>query len=167
MAGALTIDNSAVNHAALVFQRAPKELRKEMRRAMTRDVVPWLRSAIRRSGGQFAQDRKLANTARIKYGSKPGVVVGGSGRFSGGAGGRDLIRQYEFGGDRGYRNPGYRARSSKGRGYTVRGRRTQRQLPGFQDSGRMVYPAVAEAAPMLVRAWVGIIAETYREAGNG
>jgi hypothetical protein len=163
---ALTIDFQPVLDAADLMRRADKDVQKEMRRVLTREVTPWLRSAIRRAGTS-PQDRRIAGTARIRSGANPAVVVGGSGAFSGGVKVRELVRQYEFGGDRGWREPEYRATSRRGRAYKVRNRRTQRQIPSSSKSGRMVYPAVADAAPMLVSAWLGVIYGTWREAVDG
>jgi len=158
---ALTIDYRPVLDAADLFRRADKELQAKMRRAVTREVNPWLQSAIRRKGGALAQDEKIASTARVRTGNDPAVVIGSGKRFSGGATTADLVRVYEFGGNREQWNQ-YRNRSPRGNRYQVK-RRTQRQIPWRNTTGRFVYPAVAEAAPMLVRAWIDVILDTYDE----
>lgn len=158
-ARALTFDASEVLAAADLFARADRDLAKEMRRVIAREVNPWLQSAIRRNG-RTEQDRRIASSARIRSGSNPAVVVPG-GRFSGGASARtaDIVRVYEFGGRREYIGR-YLGRSPRGRAYPVR-RKTQRQIPDPNRQGRMIYAAVADAAPMLVGAWVGVIMDTY------
>jgi hypothetical protein len=42
-------------------------------------------------------------------------------------------------------------------------RRTQKMIPWKNSSGRFIHPAVADAAPMLVGAWVGLIGEMYTD----
>lgn len=161
---ALTVDYRPVMDAADLMRRADKNIQKDMRRAIIREVNPWIKSAVRRNATD-AQSRKIAGTARIRSGNKPAVVVGGAKKFSGGETATGLVRVYEFGGFQNYRGT-YRRRSPRGRQHTVT-RRTQRQIPRTQRSGRFVYPAVAEAGPMAVSAWVKIIAETYTEATSG
>jgi hypothetical protein len=160
---ALTIDYQPVLDTADLFRRVDRELAAKMRRDVTRDVNPWLQSAIRRKGGAMAQDARIAGSARVRSGANPAVVVGGSGRFAGGATTAELVRVYEFGG---YRDAvgTYRGRSPRGTAYTVT-RRTQRQIPYVNRTGRFVYPSVAEAAPMLVRAWVATIVDAYEGRG--
>lgn len=174
----LTVDFQPVLDAADLFRRADREMQAAMRRAVSREVTPWLASAIRRAGGGMPQDRAIASTARVRTGANPAVVIGSSRRLAGGGTTAELVRVYEFGGYREARET-YRARARRGRRhdsgaagsgglgatYDVT-RHTQRQIPWPVPTGRMVYPAVAEAAPMLVRAWCDVIRETY-EGGRG
>lgn len=161
----LTIGHRAVEDAADLFRRSDKQLQAAMRRAVTREVNPWLQSAIRRKGGAMAQDAPIAGTARVRTGLSPAVVVGSGKRLSGGGSTADLVRVYEFGGFREAVNT-YRATSRKGLSHRVT-RHTQRQIPWRNESGRFVYPAVAETAPMLVRAWADVIRETYTGSRSG
>lgn len=163
---ALVIDSTAVNDAADLLRRADKDVVKQMRRAVTREVNPWLKSAIRRNATD-APSRAIASTARVRSGQRPAVVVGSSKKIgSGGASTGELAAVYEFGGyteyERGYAR---RNRRTGGRHKVVR--HTQRQIPRRDRQGRFIYPAVADAAPMLVGAWVQVIAETYTEATSG
>ena len=158
---ALTLDFQPVNDAADLFRRADKDLQKRMRQTVNREITPWLASAIRRNG-KSAVDRKIAGSARVRTGQNPAVVVPGR-KLSGGAtaASADIVRVYEFGGNRNYKGR-YTGRSPRGRSYRVE-RRTQRMIPFQRPQGRFVYPAVAEAAPMLVGAWVGLIGEMYTD----
>ena len=158
---ALTIDNRAVLDAADLYRRADKDIRKRMNRQVNREVNPWLRSAIRR-GASTGPERKIAGTARVRSGANPAVVVGGASRFSGGARASDLAGAYEFGAHNPDRKVRYTRRSPKGRTHPVR-RATAAQIPRHSRSGRFVMAAVADAAPMLVSAWVRTLIDAYRE----
>jgi len=163
---ALTLDFQPVLDAADLFRRADKDLQKRMRQTANREIAPWLASAIRRNG-RSEVDRRIASSARVRSGQNPAVVIPGR-KLSGGAtaASADIVRVYEFGGNRNARTR-YTGRSPKGRSYQVQ-RRTQRMIPWSDKSGRFIYPAVADAAPMLVGAWVGLIGEMYTEGlGNG
>ena len=160
---ALTIDSREVNLAADLYRRADKQLRKEFNKAASSQGNPWLRHAIRRNA-KGPQDVKIANTARLRNGQRPGVVVGGSGRI-GREPIRNLVREYEFGADREYRVR-YASTSEKGKRYPVT-RHTQRQLPWRRPNGRFVYPAVAEVAPQVVSMWLAILMDTYEGATRG
>ena len=160
---ALTIDSREVNLAADLYRRADKDLRKELNRAVRQEGLPWLRHGIRRKATR-KQDVKIANTARIRGGQNPGIVVGSSGKI-GREPIRDLVREYEFGGDRDFRAK-YGSTSPKGKRHPVT-RHTQRQLPWGRKQGRFVYPAVAQIAPQIVSMWLGILTSTYREVTGG
>ena len=157
---ALTIDFQPILDAADLYRRADKELRKELNKATREQGNPWLRDAIR-GNAVGRQSVKLANTARLRGGSNPAVVVGSSGKI-GRMPSRELVRQYEFGGDRNYQHT-YNTRTQK---YWFK-RHTQRQLPWFNEQGRFVYPSVAQVAPQIVSMWLGILTSTYREAASG
>lgn len=160
---ALTIDFEPVLDAADLMRRADKDLRKEMNRRV-RGISPWLRNAIRTNASGNVE-RKLAGTARIRGGQSPGVVVGSSGRFSGGAQGRDIVAPYEFGTYAPYTRNTYTRRSPKGTTHRVK-RATRAQLPRRNDGGRFIYPAVKEAAPRLVSMWVAHIMDAYEDVGG-
>jgi hypothetical protein len=160
---ALTIDSREVRDAADLYRRANKDVRRELNRATRQQGNPWLQHAIR-SHARLRQDVAIANTARLRNGNNPAVVVGGSGRI-GSTPIRELVRQYEFGGMREHRVR-YATKSRRGKTYPVL-RRTQRQLPWYRDKGRMVYPSLAETAPRIVSMWLGILTGTYREATGG
>ena len=162
---ALVIDSDAVNDAADLLRRADSDVVRAMRRAVTREVNPWLKSAIRRNASD-AQSAKIASTARVRSGQRPAVVVGSGKKFAGGASTAELAAVYEFGGYQNYRR-GYARRNPGGGGRHKVVRHTQRQIPRREKSGRFIYPAVADAAPMLVSAWVQVIAEAYTEATSG
>lgn len=162
---ALVIDSGPVNDAADLLRRADKDVVKAMRRAVTREVNPWLKSALRRNAPD-AQSRKIASTARVRSGQRPAVVVGSAKKFSGGETTAGLAAVYEFGGQQNYRR-GYARRNQRSGGRHKVVRHTQRQIPRREKSGRFIYPAVADAAPMLVSAWVQVIAEAYTEATSG
>ena len=162
---ALTIDYQPVLDAADLMRRADKDLAKQMRRAITREINPWLKSAIRREAID-AQSRLIAGTARVRSGTSPAVVVGSAKKFAGGASTAELARVYEFGGYQNWEGA-YARRNRKRGGRHKVVRHTQRQIPRKDRQGRFVYPAVADAAPMLVGAWVGLIADMYGEAADG
>lgn len=162
---ALTIDFQPVLDAADLMRRADKDLAKQMRRAITREVNPWLKSAIRR-GATDPQSRTIAGTARVRSGASPAVVVGSAKKFKGGASTAELARVYEFGGYQEWKG-GYARRNRRAGGMHKVVRHTQRQIPRSNKQGRFVYAAVADAAPMLVGAWVGVIADLYGEAADG
>jgi len=161
---ALTVDHRPVLDAADLMRRADKDLQKLMRREITREVNPWLKSAIRR-GARDPQSRKIAGTARVRSGQRPAVVVGSAKKFAGGASTAELAAVYEFGGYQNYRR-GYARKNQRGGRHKVV-RHTQRQIPRTERSGRFIYPAVADAAPMLVGAWVSAITDVYQEAVDG
>ena len=160
----LVIDDDAVNQAADLMRRVPKDTRKEMNRRVRDYVNPWLRSAIRRNA-RTEVERKLAGTARVRGGSNPAVVVGSSGKFSGGAKGRDIVGPYEFGTYNPYVKTTYTRRSPRGRTHTVK-RATKAQLPRRNDGGYFIFPAVKEAGPMIVSAWVGYVYDTWEDIGG-
>ena len=162
---ALVIDSTAVNDAADLLRRADKDVAKQMRRAVTREVNPWLKSAIRRNASD-EPSRKIASTARVRSGQRPAVVVGSARKFAGGTTTAELAPIYEFGGYQNFERA-YARRNRGSGGYHRVTRHTQRQIPRTEKSGRFIYPAVADAAPMLVSAWVQAIAETYVEATSG
>ena len=81
---ALTIDYQPVLDAADLMRRADKDLAKRMRSTITREVNPWLKSAIRREATD-PQSRTIAGTARVRSGANPAVVVGSAKKFKGGA----------------------------------------------------------------------------------
>ena len=162
---ALTVDYQPVLDAADLMRRADKDLSKSMRRAITREINPWLKSAIRRNATD-PQSRLIAGTARVRSGQRPAVVVGSAKKFKGGASTAELAAVYEFGGYQNYERAYARSNRRRGGMHKVV-RHTQRQIPRSVKSGRFIYPAVADAAPMLVGAWVGLIADMYGEAADG
>jgi hypothetical protein len=97
---ALALDFRPVMDAADLFRRADKDLQKRMRQTVNREVTPWLASAIRRNA-RSEVDRRIASSARVRTGQNPAVVVPGR-KLSGGAtaGSADIVRVYEFGGNR-------------------------------------------------------------------
>lgn len=161
----LVIDSQPVNDAADLMRRVDKDTRKEMLKRVRQGVNPWLRSAIRRNASGDAE-RKLAGTAKVRGGQNPAVVVGASGRFSGGARGRDIVAPIEFGTYAPYTKNQYTRRSPRGTTHRVK-RATRAQLPARTRSGRFIYPAVADAAPALVSAWVGYIYDTWEGVTRG
>ena len=162
---ALVIESQTVADAADLMRRADKDIAKLMRRTSTREVNPWLKSAIRRNAAD-SQSRKIAGTARVRSGMRPAVVVGSAKKFTGGESTAALAAVYEFGGQQNYRR-GYARRNRRAGGSHKVVRHTQRQIPARARSGRFIYPAVADVAPELVGAWVKVIAETYAEATHG
>lgn len=157
----LTVDFKDVLDAADLMRRADRSLSAAMRRAANREVAPLLRDYIR-AKATMPQDRRIVAAARIRSGNNPAVVVGGTGRFAGGASVNMMVRVQEFGGARNKVRQHRMTHRISGKTYMVR-RHTARQIPHRTPKGRMIYPAVAAAAPVLVHMWLQAIMDAYEE----
>lgn len=150
--------------AFLALDRAAQQ--RITREAKTRHL-PMLGRAII-SDAAFVGPGRMASTVamdqRFKYGSNPGIVIGGSRALTGGARTGELIRPAEFGS---YRElwTVYRGRRG-GKTFEVK-RRTTRQFRNYRRSGYFLYRAVAEVMPKVAAEWVRSVSEEIEKAMNG
>lgn len=158
----LSVEGSRELQAAvLALKVVDRSLAKEIRAATVSTMGPvWKTEVAGRA--RTLQDRVVLGAgARIAGGNPPVAMAGTSSkRMRGGGRPSQLAGGVEFGANRGARTT-YTTHSPKGTSYRVT-RRTKRQLPARNASGRVVYPAFREVAPRTVSLWVQlIVAKVY------
>ena len=172
---ALQITSPDLQAALLVMSRSSKELQQRVRKATQRYSGSWqseLRAHMPAGGrGQLAA---IADSGRVTTTSKGVKLVAGSvGKLSGSGGSgkkkhpvpiRQVVRQFEFGGNRNVYET-YNARSSKTGHTWVVDRRLNAVLPWKRPKGYMVYPALEAFIPVIASAWVGAVVEELRKEG--
>lgn len=152
---------------AAAVKLAGRDTRKRINQA-TRDKLnaPW--KSLIEERATLAMDRKvLVPGARIAGGNPPVAVAGTSNRkpHDGRYKLSDLTRGREFGA---HTQGEYRRynRRGPGKGTSVE-RRTARQMPAVNRSGRVVYAAFAELAPRAVTLWTKIVVKSVMDAFEG
>jgi hypothetical protein len=144
-----------VRAAALLFARAPRQVQAGIR-TEAKAWAPSLQAAARRRATDPVS-LAVARSGKVTATRQGLVAVFGSGRWKG----RDLARlarPWEFGtSDPQALSYPYLARYRR-RAVRVK-RRTQVQVPARVETGRMVYPAVADVTPDLVARWVRACAQ--------
>jgi hypothetical protein len=130
---------------AEMFRDADRETQRAMRKASAQ-VAPILKQAAMRRAHDDVS-RKIAASGKVTPSRKGLKATFGASGKHGSAKLSELTRPWEFGGNRErfdtYRRKGHRV-----------ARRTQRQIPAKAPDGRFLYPALADAAPKVVGAWV-------------
>ena len=113
------------------------------------------------------QRRTFTAGSRVKAGLPLYLVAGASNRaLSGGGIISDLARPQEFGSGRRNNLTRYNRRSRTGGTHTVT-RHTSRQLPPAKRSGWVVYPAVSQTIPRVIREWVVALTDRIYDAAGG
>lgn len=148
---------------ALVFRNADRETRRGIQRE-ARTWAPDLQRAVARRA-RTGVDRQIAASGRITVTAR-GIkaVFGSSGRLSSGEPLRSVARPYEFGTGSPHATKEYLSRHRVSRRAMRVTRRVQEQVPHRRDTGRFIYPGVADATPELVARWVRAVAQA---ATNG
>jgi hypothetical protein len=145
------------------IRRTLPEIKQAVERESRKFGPVLVRAAQARASGEV--DQRIARSGTAKA-SRDGFVVrfGGTGRVSG-TPLREITRPYEFGTSNPDRfSEPYRARHRvSGRAMRV-SRRTMRQLPQQSETGRFLYPALADVTPALVGRYVRAITNTVRDA---
>lgn len=150
---------------ALAMKLVGKEIRSDINKA-TRDTLnPIWRTIIGIHAAGKMDQLILVKGARIRAGNPASAMAGTSTKaLSGGGKPVDLSRAWEFGSTNRAATMTYDRKNKKAGGTHSVTRRTQRQVPGAQRNGRVVYPAFAEIAPRMVSLWVQIIVRKIYEA---
>jgi hypothetical protein len=164
-----------------VATRILRDLDKDVRKAIAQDskgIGDDLVAKIRADNGVAPYGRvyaKLARTAKVRTraGRPPEVVVGGAGRFSGGATVTQVVRGYEYGsltGDLRLDRAGRRlsAQDRAGRGRRHRRARPLPQFPPKSNEGMWVNKVCEayEKGPLL-EAWLDIINTALDDTAGG
>lgn len=159
---------------AQVATRVLRDLDRDVKKAIATDskgIGTDLVAAIRADPGVAPYQRvyaKLGRTAKVRTraGRPPEVVVGGAGKFSGGASVTQLVRAYEFGALTGDTRRGKGKARLTGEARSGRGRRHRRarpypQFPPKTSEGQWVNAVCErfEKGPLL-EAWLKIIDTT-------
>lgn len=159
----LRLDSPELKAAALLYQRAPREIQAGIKRQAVA-WAPTLKAAAERRATDPVS-RRIAASGKVTVTNKGvAAVFGSAGKLSSGEPLRNVTRAYEFGSAYQSVKREYigRQRVTKRRVFIKR--RTRAQLPrDAKNTGRFVYPAVADCAPDLVSRWVGAVVKTYRE----
>ena len=154
----LTVDTSDLKTMREQLHRARKDIHKALE-AESRKWAPMIvRSAQRHARDEVSKRIAQSGTAKI---AKDGFVVsfGRTGKVSG-TRLAEITRPYEFGTYRPNQYTEYRSRHRESRKAMRVKRRTQKQIPAARESGRFLYPAVADITPKLVTGYVRAITET-------
>lgn len=142
--------------AALLYKRAPREVQAAIRKE-AKGWAPTLKAAAEaRASDPVA--KAVARSGEVTVTAKGLRATFGTGTWQGVALG-ELARPWEFGTSRPNAFHEYYDRRG-GRAVKVN-RRTQRQVPRRKDTGRFLYPAVADCTPDLVGRWVRAVATAY------
>ena len=152
------------------FRALPREMKNDLRRIQREEYGPIWKSAMsaRVSAVSNATTRRVfATGTRVKAGIPMRLVAGaGTRRMSGGGYPTDLDTVFEFGSKRQQQFTRYYRKSPKGKRHTVE-RRAGRQVPDFEKSGYVVYPALSDAVPRIIGSTVTEITNRIYEATGG
>lgn len=149
------------------MKAADKGLRQAINKATVEQGKPiWANAVNFRAVGN--QDKQvLAVGATVRGGNPPHLLAATSRRhLSGGLVPAATWQPFEFGALNQEKVKNYTTRSRSGRSYNVT-RHTSRQLPPRTPTGRVIYPAIAQAVPAIIRVWCDVIREAYVAATNG
>lgn len=163
----LNVDGTRHTQAAvLAFKAADRDLRRRINTATRASLNPVWRRAVA-ANARTATDRAvIVKGARIAAGNPPVAIAASSTRpLRGGLIPAAQWPAVELGAARNQRTT-YTRRSPKGRTHTVT-RRTRRQLPARDPSGRVALAAFAELGPELVTLWLRVIVRSYYDAAEG
>ncbi len=142
----------------LLFKRAPAEIKRGIRqesRAWAPSIV-----AAAKSMARGPVERRIAASGKVTVTDRgPVARFGSSGRLRPGVPLARIARHYEFGTNRRNMKTKYLGRNRYTRDAQFITRRTRRQLPQRNATGRFVYPALAEETPALVARYVRVIAK--------
>jgi hypothetical protein len=152
----------------LAMKLMGKTLRSEVNKATREQGNEIFRGLINTRAGTKLDQAVLAKGARVAAGNPPRLIAASSKRaVRGGTLVPDRTgRSFEFGTKDQEAFKTYERKSRNGGTHTVT-RRTRRQLPSFQQSGRVIFPAVADAMPRLVSLWVQLVARKTLDAFEG
>lgn len=150
--------------AVLAYRAADRDLKKRLSDETKRTVIPGVLAAVRYRTRTHRDTVVYADTGALG-GNPPGVRIGGRRKIGDGrARTAGVIRMVEFGTDAPGRTSTY---VEHRRGGPVRVTRATRMgLPPRTPSGRVAYPALANAIPRACAAWVLIIARAYAPDGG-
>lgn len=150
----------------LAFKVMDRELRSDVNKATRETLNPMWRGLLAANAATPMQQQLLAKGARVAAGNPPRLLAATSKRpiKRGSTLTADRYgRAWEFGSKSQGDYSTYTRRSRNGRSHQVR-RRTRAQLPSYVASGRVVFPAVAEAMPRMVSLWTQIAMRKSYEA---
>lgn len=149
------------------YKQLPTELRSQLNKATRADALPIWRRSLEAQPATVADRKVLIDTAKVGVSARNielrSATVGKP--LTGGLNPKTDARALEFGAI----DPDQRSRYSTRRGghrYVIE-RRARRQLPHRKRTGRVVYPAAAEAIPALASLWVQTAVRTTYEAHEG
>lgn len=139
------------------------DVRKAVNASVRSVVNPLWQSVVQANATYLVDTRVLAVGARVAVGAKPSLVAASSNRaLSGGLVPSRDWRSFEFGAAREARIT-YDGRSPKGTTYRMT-RRTRRQLPAINKTGRTLYPSVADIGPRVFALWAQTSIRTIFDA---
>lgn len=163
-------DHKELKAVVLAMTRLESSVRREVNKATRTALAPiWTDSVQRRlARTRNPLDRRILGVnVRVKAGNPPVLMAAGSTRAIGGRlKPADYWWAWEFGGTPGAYGTYQRRNPKSGGTHRVR-RRTAAQLPVRVKEGRVLYPAVADAAPRLAALWVQTVVRTVHEAAEG
>lgn len=138
--------------AVVALRSLDADTKKALNASVRSAVSPLWTGVVEANATSVMDSRVLAKGARVSVGLKPQLVAATSTRaMRGGLIPADNWQRWEFGSHRIGRST-YRTTSRKGRSYQAT-RHTQHQMPDRAKGGRVLYPAIAEAAPRILALW--------------
>lgn len=161
-------DDRSLRATVLAFARLDRELRTEINRETRAVLGPiWTESINRRLASRSHLDALvLGSGVRVKAGNPASVVAASSRRpIRGRLRPAEAWPAWEFGAAERDAYTKYTRRTQSGRRANVT-RRTMRGLPQHIRTGRVIYPAFAEAAPRLASAWTQTVVRKIHEAAE-
>lgn len=141
-----------------------RDLRKIIRQVTQSEMSPeWPKSLAQYTTTRL-ENAVLVQTARVSVSDQNVMLKSATvGRkLAGGAKPSEIARAVEFGANRETRTT-YRARSRKGKSYSIT-RRTRRQFRPVKKNGYVVYQAAADLAPRFASLWVQTTVRQFHEA---
>lgn len=143
-------------------------LRSDINKATVSTMNPVWKSRVDALTRNRMDARVLSAGTRIAGGNPPRALAGTSARkLSGGGRPAELAGAVEFGTkNRNAWSQPYSTHSRTGTRYTVKRRRTKRQLPSRRPAGHVVWPAFLEVAPRMVSLWVQLVVRKVNDAAG-
>lgn len=152
---------------ALAFKRLPRDLVRDINRAVRAELGPIWTAEVDRAA-RTDLDRRVLGPGRVKAGNPPVLQAATSVR---GIGRPRRLKPaehwhaFEFGANR-EKVTAYTRRSPKGGTHTVR-RHVNRGLPPRIRTGRVIYPAASKAAPRAAALVVATVVRRIHLAAEG
>lgn len=163
-------DLAELRGAVLALKAVDRDVRNAINRQTRATLNPiWREEIGRRANGLPRVDQLvLARGQRVKAGNPIELTAASSRRpLSGGLVPNLRAKGFEFGTDNREATSTYRRKNRRNPGTHTVTRRTLRHLPRRTPSGRVVWPAAAEAVPRLTSLWVQTIVKTILDGIEG
>jgi len=147
--------------AAAAFGQADTATRRGIRDAVRRFSPVLQREVVVSAAARGPIEMAIAQSAKLTANTRGLVATFGSTGTFRGEPLRNLAAPFEFGGSQ-ERWERYLSRQRQSKKAMQVTRRAQRQIPKRRRDGWFIFPAVADATPVLVAMWVEAITEAVR-----